>query len=195
MILKSQLAGLIEQNASLKYSQRNLILSTTLTNTTLPIFKMALSNLAHCLDKAEIHANQRGFSPDAFLPLRLAPDMLPFASQIRITCDAAKNAVMRVGIIEAPKFTDDETTFAQLQGRIAKTLVWLDSVPADTFDGREAQDITFPVGREKTKTMTGEAYLKHFALPNFFFHVVTAYNLLRQGGVDLGKMDYLMGAP
>lgn len=169
-------------------------MSITLTDATLPIFKVALANLAHCLDKAVTNAAQRSFSPDAFFSLRLAPDMLPFASQIRIACDAAKNAAARVGGLEAPKFSDDETTYAQLQERISKTVAWLETVPVDAFDGREAQEITFPVGRDKTKTMLGEAYLKHFALPNFFFHVVTAYNLLRQGGVDLGKMDYLAGS-
>jgi len=166
----------------------------TLTDASLPIFKMGLANLAHCLNKASGSASQRGFSPDGFVPLRLAPDMLAFASQIRIACDTAKNAAARVGGLEAPKFADDETTFAQLQARIGKTLAWLDTVPMDAFDGRETHEITFPVGREKTRTMTVEAYLKHHALPNFFFHVVTAYNLLRQGGVDLGKRDYLMGA-
>lgn len=166
----------------------------TLTNATLPIFKMSLENLAHCLGKAVSSAAQRSFSPDAFLPLRLAPDMLPFASQIRIACDAAKNAAARVGGLEAPKFADDETTFTQLQERISKTLMWLDTVPSDAFDGREALEVTFPVGRDKTRTMLGAAYLKHYAIPNFFFHVVTAYDLLRQAGVDLGKRDYLMGA-
>ena len=120
--------------------------------------------------------------------------MLAFASQIRIACDTAKNTAARVGGLEAPKFADDETSFAQLQERISKTVAWLDTVPADAFDGRETQEITFPVGRDKTRTMPGEAYLKHHALPNFFFHVVTAYNLLRQGGVGLGKTDYLLGA-
>jgi len=81
-----------------------------------------------------------------------------------------------------------------LQERITKTLAWLETVPADAFDGREEQDITFPAGKDKTRTMKGEAYLKHYPLPNFFFHVVTAYNLLRQGGVDIGKVDYLLGA-
>lgn len=89
---------------------------------------------------------------------------------------------------------DDETTFAQLQARIGKTLVWLETVPADALDGRETQEVIFPTGRETTRTMAGEAYLKHHALPNFFFHLVSAYNLLRQGGVDLGKLDCLMGA-
>ena len=166
----------------------------TLTDASLPIFKMGLANLAHCLNKASNNAAQRSFSPDAFVPLRLAPDMLTFASQIRIACDTAKNAAARVGGLEAPKFADDETTIAQLQERIGKTLAWLDTVPTNAFDGRETHEITFPVGRDKTRTMTGEAYLKHHAVPNFFFHIVTAYNLLRQGGVDLGKRDYLMGA-
>lgn len=169
-------------------------MTVTLTSATLPIFKTALTNLAHCMGKAQTNAAQRGFSPDAFMPLRLAPDMLTFASQIRIACDTAKNAAARVGGHEAPKFADDETTFAQLQQRIGKTLAWLDTVPANAFDGRETHEITFPVGKDKSRTMSGEAYLKHHTVPNFFFHVVTAYNLLRQGGVDLGKRDYLMGA-
>lgn len=169
-------------------------MTTTLTSATLPVFKTGLTNLSHCLDKATANARQRNFNPDAFIVLRLAPDMLPFASQIRIACDAAKNAAVRVSGLEGPRFADDETTFTQLQERIAKTLAWLETVPADAFDGREAQDITFPAGKDKTRTMPGEAYLKHYALPNFFFHVVTAYNLLRHAGVDLGKMDYLMGA-
>jgi len=166
----------------------------TLTNASLPIFKMGLTNLAHCLDKAAANAARRNFSPDAFLPLRFAPDMLTFASQVRIACDTAKNAAARVGGLEAPRFSDDETTFGQLKERIRKTLTWLDTVPDNAFDGREAREITFPVGREKTRTLSGDAYLKHHAMPNFFFHIVTAYDLLRQAGVDLGKKDYLMGA-
>lgn len=166
----------------------------TLTNATLPIFRMGLANLAHCLVKAAKNASHRSFSPDAFVPLRLAPDMLPFASQIRIACDTAKNASARVSGLEAPKFADDETTYAQLQERISKTVAWLDTVSGDAFDGREKQAITFPVGRGMTRTLKGEEYLKHHALPQFFFHVVTAYNLLRQAGVDLGKKDYLVGS-
>ncbi|NBQ92081.1 MAG: DUF1993 domain-containing protein [Betaproteobacteria bacterium] len=169
-------------------------MSITLTAATLPVFKAGLMSLSHCLSKAAAHAASRGFSPDAFVSLKLAPDMLPFASQIRIACDSAKNATARVSGLEAPRFADDETTFAQLQARIQSTLAWLETVPVDAFDGREAENITFPVGRENTRTLPGEAYLKHHALPNFFFHLVTAYNLLRHGGVDLGKKDYLMGS-
>ena len=169
-------------------------MSITLSSASLPVFKTALANLAHCLKKAEANAAARQFSPEVLVGLRLAPDMLPLASQVRIACDAAKNGAARVSGLTAPKFADDETTLAQLQERIAKTLAWLDALPADAFDGREEHDVTFPVGKEATRTMKAEAYLKHWAIPNVFFHVTTAYALLRQAGVDLGKADFLAGA-
>ena len=169
-------------------------MSITLSSASLPVFQTALSNLLHCLNKAEANAAARKFDPNVLFAARLAPDMLPFAAQIRIACDAAKNGTARLAGIEAPKFDDNETTFAELQARITKTLDWLATVPASAIDGREDADITFPVGRDKTRTMKGEAYLKHYALPNLFFHVVTAYALLRHNGVDVGKTDYLMGA-
>jgi hypothetical protein len=169
-------------------------MTISLGTTALPMFTTALGNLAHCLDKAEANASARKFSPDVFLTMRLAPDMLPFTAQIRIACDAAKNGAARLAGIEAPKFEDNETTFAELKARIAKTLDWLATLKPEQIDGREAAEITFPVGRDATRTMPGEAYLKHWALPNVFFHVTTAYALLRQAGVDLGKADYLVGA-
>jgi hypothetical protein len=113
--------------------------------------------------------------------------------QVRIACDAAKNGTARLAGIEAPKIEDNETTLAELQARIAKTLDYLNTLQTSQIDGREDIAITFPVGRDATRTMQGEAYLKHFVLPNFFFHVTTAYALLRHNGVDLGKLDYLMG--
>ncbi|WP_310566014.1 DUF1993 domain-containing protein [Hydrogenophaga sp.] len=169
-------------------------MSITLSSASLPVFQTALSNLLYCLGKAEASAAARKFDPNVFVAARLAPDMLPFASQIRIACDAAKNGTARLAGIEAPKFDDNETSFAELQARIQKTLDWLATVPAASIDGREEVEITFPVGRDKTRTMTGEAYLKHWAIPNMFFHVTTAYALLRHNGVDLGKADYLVGA-
>lgn len=168
-------------------------MSITLSSASLPVFQTALSNLLHCLNKAEANAAARGFDANVFVQSRLAPDMLPFAAQIRIACDAAKNGTARLAGIEAPKFEDNETTFAELQARVRKTLDWLATVPAASIDGREEAAITFPVGRDKTRTMTGEAYLKHWALPNLFFHVTTAYALLRHNGVNLGKTDYLAG--
>ncbi len=168
-------------------------MSITLSSASLPVFQTALTNLLHCLNKAEANAAARGFDANVFVQTRLAPDMLPFAAQIRIACDAAKNGTARLAGIETPRFEDNETTFAELQARVRKTLDWLATVPAASIDGREEAAITFPVGRDKTRTMTGEAYLKHWALPNVFFHVTTAYALLRHNGVDLGKTDYLAG--
>lgn len=168
-------------------------MSITLSSASLPVFQTALTNLLHCLNKAEANAAARGFDANVFVQTRLAPDMLPFAAQIRIACDAAKNGTARLAGIEAPRFEDNETTFAELQARVRKTLDWLATVPAASIDGREEAAITFPVGRDRTRTMTGEAYLKHWALPNVFFHVTTAYALLRHNGVDLGKTDYLAG--
>lgn len=168
-------------------------MTLSFTRTVLPAFRAGLQHLDHFLDLAASNAQQRGFSPDALVSLRLAPDMLGFASQVRIACDTAKNATARLAGLEAPRFSDDETTFEQLRERIHKTLAWLDTVAADAFDSRLGEDITFPVGREKTRTMIAQDYAQQHALPNFYFHVVTGYNLLRQAGVGLGKMDFLLG--
>lgn len=166
----------------------------TMSSACLPVLRTALSNLYHCLVKADANARARGFDPDVFVTMRLAPDMLPFAAQVRIACDVAKYGAARLGGLSAPRHEDNETTLAQLKARIASTLDWLATVPEQAIDGSEDHDITFPVGREGAKrTMKGEAYLKHWVLPNLFFHVTTAYALLRHGGVDLGKSDYLLG--
>lgn len=158
-----------------------------------PVFQHMLKNLAHILDKGEANAAARKFDASVLTVARLAPDMLPFTRQILIACDAAKNGVARISGVEAPKFEDNEATFAELKTRIQKTLDYLASVPAGAIDGTEAKQITFPV-RDNTRTMSGQAYLTTWVLPNFFFHVTTAYNILRHNGVDLGKADYLVGA-
>lgn len=166
----------------------------SMSSASLPVFKLMLSNLNHILDKAQAHAEAKKFDPSALMQARLAPDMLPFTRQVLIACDAAKNGAARLSGVEAPKFDDTETSIAELKARIQKTLDYLATVPADKLDGTEDKEITFPVGRDVTRTMKGEAYLKHNVLPNFFFHVTTAYALLRHNGVDIGKADYLMGA-
>ena len=159
-----------------------------------PVFQHMLRNLSHILDKGEANAQARKFDPSVLASFRLAPDMLPFTKQVQIACDAAKLAVSRIAGIDAPKFDDSETTFPELKARIQKTLDYLATVPADKLDGTEDRDITFPVGREATRTMTAQAYLTTWVLPNLFFHVTTAYAILRHNGVDLGKPDYLVGA-
>lgn len=169
-------------------------MSITMQSASLPIFKSMLGNLSHFLDKAQAFVDAKKCDPLAITQARLAPDMLPFARQIQIACDGAKNGVARIGGLEAPRFEDTETTLPELKARIQKTLDFLASVPDGQLDGTEDKDITFPVGREATRTMKGEAFLKHWVLPNFFFHVTTAYAILRHNGVELGKADYLRGA-
>jgi uncharacterized protein len=158
-----------------------------------PVFQHMLRNLVHILDKGEASAQARKFDPSVLATARLAPDMLPFTRQILIACDAAKLGVARISGLEAPKFEDNEATFPELKARIQKTLDWLGTVPASALDGTEDKDITFPVGRDATRTMKAQAYLLTWAVPNFFFHITTAYAILRHNGVDLGKRDYLTG--
>lgn len=158
-----------------------------------PVFQHMLRNLIHILDKGEANAQARKIDPAVLAAARLAPDMLPFTRQILIACDGAKNGVARISGVEAPKFEDNEATFPGLKARVQKTLDFLATVPAAKMDGTEDKDITFPVGRDTTRTMKAQAYLGTWVLPNFFFHVTTAYDILRHNGVDLGKTDYLTG--
>lgn len=169
-------------------------MAISMSSASLPVFIRMLSNLDHMLVKAQAFVELEKCDPSALTQFRLAPDMLPFARQILIACDAAKNAVARLTGVAAPKFDDVETTLPELRARIQKTLDYLATVSPAELDGTEEKEITFPVGKEATRTMSGEAYLKHWALPNVFFHVTTAYAILRHNGVSLGKADYLLGA-
>jgi hypothetical protein len=168
-------------------------MSITMYSASVPIFVRMLGSLSACLDKAEAHAAAKKFDPSVYLSARLAPDMLPFTKQIQIACDTVKFCVARLAGVEGPKFEDKETTLAELRERIRATIAYAESVPAAQIDGSEDKDITIP-RRDGSTIMKGEAYLKHFALPNLCFHVTIAYALLRHNGVELGKMDYL-GAP
>ena len=159
-----------------------------------PIFVRMLNNMLAWLDKAEAHARARKFDPVNYLGLRLAPDMLPFTRQIQIASDTVKNCVARLAGLEPPKWEDDEATLDELRARIRKTIDYAQAAPAAKIDGSEGREIQVPVGPGRTLPFTGEVFLKHFSLPNFFFHATMTYALLRQGGVELGKMDYL-GAP
>ena len=157
-----------------------------------PLFQRQLGALLGWLDKAEAHAKARQFDANNYLQLRLAPDMLPFVSQIRIASDAAKGCVARLAGTEIPKFEDNEATLDALRERVRKTLAYLESVPATAVDGSEERDIVIPMRppREPVQ-LKGLFFLQHWALPNFYFHVTTVYALLRQAGVELGKGDYL----
>jgi uncharacterized protein len=168
-------------------------MAMSMYSASVPVFQHMLRNLIHILDKGEADAQARKIDPAVLAASRLAPDMLPFTRQILIACDGAKNGVARISGVEAPKFEDNEASFPELKARVQKTLEFLATVPAAKMEGTEDKDITFPVGRESTRTMNAQAYLGTWVLPNFFFHVTTAYAILRHNGVDLGKTDYLTG--
>ena len=168
-------------------------MALTMHSASVPIYLTMLGNLSKWLDKAVAHAQARKFDPDTLLTARLAPDMLSLAKQVQIACDTAKFGVARLAGVEAPSFDDTESTVAQLKERIAKTVAFVQSVPASQVDGSEAKAVSVPVRGRDPLQFTGEQYLKHFALPNFFFHVTTAYALLRHNGVELGKADFLRG--
>jgi len=166
-------------------------MTITMHSASVPIFKRQLGALLTWLDKAEAHAAARKFDPANYLQLRLAPDMLPFVSQIRIAGDTAKGCAARLAGQEIPKFEDNEASLVELRERVRRTLDYLESVPASAIDGSEAREIVLPMRNRDPIRFTGETYLRHWALPNFFFHVSMAYALLRHAGVELGKADYL----
>ncbi len=154
------------------------------------VFKKALTQLLHVMDKAVANAKARNFEPNVFAGLRLAPDMLPFTRQIQLTSDFAKNSMARLAGIDPPKFEDNETTIEELVARVKKTLDYIGTVSAAQLEGSEDRDIKIPL-RDRTIETKGLPFLQTWALPNFFFHYVTAYNLLRHNGVDIGKRDFL----
>lgn len=158
-----------------------------------PVFVRMFTNLLAWLDKAEAHAAARKFDAANYLGLRLAPDMLPFLRQIQIASDGAKGAMARLAGVEMPKWEDNETSFADLRARVKKTIEYVQGFAPAQIDGSEARAITVPRRVGDPLQFDGETFLKHYALPNFYFHVTTAYALLRHAGVDLGKTDYLRG--
>jgi hypothetical protein len=165
-------------------------MSLSMHRASVPVFVRALKVLATLLEKAKAHAETAGTSPDAYVEARLFDDMLPLSGQIQRASDSAKGAVARLTGLDAPAMADEEKTFADLQDRIAKTLAYVESVPASAFEGGETREVVVPAGGFSL-SFTGTQYLLEFAIPNFNFHVVTAYDILRHNGVPLGKRDFL----
>jgi hypothetical protein len=156
----------------------------------IPIFTLSLTNLSAILDKAASHEESKKVDPKVIPQARLIVDMLPLSAQIQIACDTAKGAAARLAGVEAPKHEDTEVTLAELKARVAKTLDFIRTIKPEQLQKAETREIVlkFP---QTTLKFTGINYLTNFALPNFFFHVTTAYALLRKNGVDLGKRDFL----
>lgn len=165
----------------------------TMYQASIPIFAQRLEALSRILDLGAAYAAEQGLDPAELVSARLAPDMLPLKSQICIATDHAKGCAARLGGIEIPVFEDNESTLDELKARIAKTLAFLQTVKHTQIDGSEERSITLPTRRGELH-FNGLGYLQQFALPNFFFHVVTAYDILRNQGVPLGKRDFLGSA-
>ena len=155
-----------------------------------PRFVNMLGNLSSILDKAQAHVDAKKLDPAALTGYRLFPDMLPMTKQVQIACDTAKGVVARLAGVEIPVHEDNEKTLPELKARIAKTVAFIQSVTPGQVDGSEDKEIVIKRGDKETR-YKGMQFLLGHALPNFYFHVATTYNILRHNGVEIGKRDYL----
>lgn len=155
-----------------------------------PVFAKSLGNLSAILDKAAAHAEAKKIDPAVLLASRLYPDMFPLTKQVQVACDFAKGTVARLAGEEPPKYDDTETTIEALKARIARTVDYVQGFQAARFAGAEERDVQMKI-RDQTLSFKGLPYLAHMALPNFFFHATTAYDILRHNGVELGKRDFI----
>jgi hypothetical protein len=153
-------------------------------------FIRQLNNLVAILDKAAAHADARKIDPKVLINSRLFPDMFPLVRQIQLATDTARGGAARLAAVEVPAQEDTETTFPELVARIRKTVSYLETLKAEQFEGAEDRTVSWQT-RSSTKTMQGLPYLQNHVLPNLYFHITTAYNILRHSGVELGKQDFL----
>jgi uncharacterized protein len=163
-------------------------------NASVPVFEIGLNALSALLDKAQAYAEAKSIDAAVLLDTRLFPDMFTFTRQVQSACDQAKNGSARLTGIDPPTYEDNEKTLADLKARIAKTLAFVKTLDAKKIDGSADREITFPLGRNKGQ-MKGADYLNHFVVPNFYFHLTTAYDILRHCGVEIGKRDFIGAIP
>jgi hypothetical protein len=165
-------------------------MSLSMYQASVPTFIRALNNLSAILAKAATYAETKKIDPSVLVNARLAPDMFPLSRQVQIATDVAKGCAARLANVEVPSFADNETSFAQLQERIAKTIQFLQTIKAQQIDGTEERSIQLKVGGNELN-FKGQDYLLHFAVPNVYFHVTATYAILRHNGLDIGKKDFL----
>jgi hypothetical protein len=165
-------------------------MSLSMYQASAPVFLKNLTAMAKILTKAKEHVEAKKIDEQAFIQARLFPDMLAFPKQIQIAADAAKFAVARLAGVDAPSFEDNETTFDQLLDRVNKTIAFIETINPEQIDGSEDKDINL-VRAGNPVTFKGQPYLLEQTYPNFYFHLTVAYALLRQGGVEIGKLDFL----
>jgi hypothetical protein len=156
-----------------------------------PAFKQMLNSLKDILSKAEAHATEKKIEPNALLQARLFPDMLPLTRQVQIATDFAKGVSARLAGVDVPAYEDTEQSFADLQARIAKTLAFIDALTPGQINGSEQREVVLRAGTPKEQKFVGQSYLLHYGLPQFFFHVTTAYSILRHNGIEIGKRDFM----
>ncbi len=166
-------------------------MSSFMHSASVPVLTQMLSALSDVLKKAETHAAEKNIDPQAYLGARLFPDMFPLSRQVQIASDFARGIASRLAGAEVPSWPDSEASFAGLQALIAKTLEHLASFSPEQFEQSEALEIVLRPGTPKEKKLSGSAYLLHYGLPQFFFHVTTAYDILRHNGLEIGKRDYM----
>lgn len=167
-------------------------MSIDMYQTSIPVFVKMLGNLSAILEKGDAHAKANNIDPSVFVNYRLAPDMYPLSKQVQIATDMAKGCAARLARLEVPSYEDNETTFADLQARIAKTIAFIQSLTPEQINSSEDLAINFKI-RGIDRNFIGLPYLLNFVLPNLYFHITTTYAILRHNGVELGKLDYLGG--
>ena len=165
-------------------------MSITMFQASVPVFTRMLGNLRAILEKGAAHAEAKKFDSLVLVNSRLIADMFPLSRQIQIATDTSKGCVARLAGIEPPKYEDNEATVAELLARLDKTIAFIKTIKPEQIDGSEGKDITLQM-RTGPRQFKGMPYLLHFAMPNFYFHVTTAYNILRDNGVEIGKPDFL----
>lgn len=158
-----------------------------------PVFQQLLGSLDTLLATAEAHAAERKIDPNALLQARLFPDMFPLLRQVQIACDFAKGVSARLAAVEVPVYGDSEQGFADLRALVTRTRDFIGGLAPAAFEDAESREIVLRPGTPKERRLAGDAYLLHYGLPQFFFHVTTAYALLRHNGIEIGKRDF-MGA-
>ena len=165
-------------------------MSISMYAASVPVVNQMLGSLSAILAKADAHATAHNINPEVLVQTRLFPDMLPLAKQVQIACDFSKGLCARLSGIDAPKFDDNEVSLADLQARIHKTLEFVATIKPEQINGTEERDITFSFGTN-TREFKGMPYLLHYAMPQIVFHVTTAYAILRNSGVELGKREFV----
>ena len=166
-------------------------MTSSMYSASIPVFQQMLGSLDAILAKAEAHAAEKKIEPAALTQARLFPDMFPLTLQVQIACDFARGIAARLADVEVPAFEGESQTFAELRALVARTVSFVAALSAAQFDGSDTREVVIRPGTPNERRLSGETYLLHYGMPQFFFHVTTAYALLRHSGLGIGKRDFL----